>query len=64
METSTLANEQMRSFEEVVTVEQKHTSENPLKTNEALQYGVLIAILVVLSVTLFFRKRRRKKDDE
>lgn len=35
-------------------------ADNPLETNMTLQYGILIAILIVLISALIFRKKRRK----
>lgn len=35
-------------------------ADNPLETNMTLQYGIMIALLIVLISALIFRKKRRK----
>jgi hypothetical protein len=53
--------EEMNAIEEITTVPHTNHAENPLETNSALQYGILIGVLVVLVVILGFRKYKEKK---
>ena len=54
--------EAVEEFTSTVPIVQKGTNhaENPLETNIALQYGILIGVLIVLVSILIFRKVKRK----
>ena len=60
-----LAKEEMYPVEEfpsgLYEGEAVNQAENPLETNPALIYGILIGVLVVCAVVMFIRHRKKKK---